>query len=171
MSEPKKKATLKQIYEAHERLNALLLDSDYDPVQQKEYDGYAEMLGGLEQEKIDNIAAFLRHLDDDAAFLKQEAARLAAKAEVLETRKANFLNYLLNTLNNFGKDEVNGRFSKISKRTSRAVRIILLGALPEKFVKKETIETPDKKAIKKALEEGKLVPGAELEHREYIRVR
>lgn len=59
---------------------------------------------------------------------------------------------------------------KISRRESEKVVVYNQNLLPEKFIRLETKESPDKKSIKESLNNGEEVPGAKIEVCSYVKI-
>ena len=123
-----------------------------------------EMLDKLQMErdqKIENIACWIKNLESDAEALKAQKQTFADRQKVAENKVASLKKYLSEYLagEKFSTEKV-----AISFRKSESVQINDIYAIAEfdsNYLKYEEPKA-DKTAIKKALKEGVVVPGAEL---------
>ena len=121
-------------------------------------------------DKVDATAAYLKGLDAEAAALKAEIARLRERADSAARKSERIKALLLPAVEALGGKVKGPRFS-VSTRNTKAVQIVDAAALPEAFVVTKTETAPDKIKIKKAIEAGEVVPGAELEIRTSVSIR
>lgn len=121
-------------------------------------------------EKVDATAAYLKGLDAEAAALKAEIARLRERADAAARKSERIKMMLLYAVEALGGKVKGPRFT-VSTRTAKAVQIVDAAALPAAFVVTKTETAPDKLKIKKAIEAGEVVPGAELETRTSVSIR
>ncbi|MEI9966198.1 MAG: siphovirus Gp157 family protein [Candidatus Moraniibacteriota bacterium] len=70
-----------------------------------------------------------------------------------------------------GIKKVETDIAKLSFRESKTVEIDNIALLPERFVVTKTSRTPDKKAIKEALENGEEVSGARIEEHQNLQIK
>lgn len=113
------------------------------------------------EEKVENIALWIKNLVAESTAIQAEMKNLRARSQAAQNKADRLKNYL--TLCLGGKKFSTPRVS-VSYRKSKAVNITDLLALPEKYQKVDI--AAEKLEIKKALEAGEDVPGAELEERE-----
>lgn len=110
--------------------------------------------------------------------IRDKEARIAEAQKMIEhckkviareERQISFLKKtLLKAVQLFGK--ITTPLFSLSKRKSITVEIVNLDILPKKYIQKQEIFTPDKKLIKEALAEGKIVLGAELKENESLQI-
>ena len=129
----------------------------------------------ITQEELERKAmgytAMIRKLETDMAYAQAEAERVAAyikrKSKQIELLKGNLLNALII----FGKEDkgiyrldVAGESGvlSLSTRKSESVQIVDKQALPNKYwrIPPAPAPQPDKTAIKQAIKQGEVVPGA-----------
>ena len=118
------------------------------------------------EEKIENTALYIKHLEALAASIKAEEDALAARRKARENRAERLRDYLLYAL---GGEKWESAKVSISYRGSSAV-VVNEEKLPEEYFKTTTkTETkPDKKLLKKALDAGETIPGAYIEQRKKV---
>lgn len=121
----------------------------------------SEQLDALKMEreqKIENIACWIKNLTSDAEALKAQKQAFADRQKVAENKAASLKKYLSNYLDGqkFSTDKV-----AISFRKTSAVNVIDMTQIPENYLKYAE-PTADKMAIKAAIKAGEVVPGAEI---------
>lgn len=139
---------------------AKLTDSDMDP------EMIADTLEAIEWElegKIENCLAVIKNELAYAESLKAESKKLSERAKSSELRADRIKEYIAASLETAGKKSLKAGVHQVTVRApSKSVEILDSGALPAEFVEYETNIKPDKLAIKKQLEAGIEVPGAQI---------
>jgi len=139
---------------------AALSNSDMEP------EMIADTLEGLDFEievKIENCLALIKNELADAEALKAEAAKLTERARMANNRVDRIKEYIAASLETAGKKSLKAGVHQVSIRApSKSVEIMDSGSLPPELVDYETLIKPDKLAIKKQLEAGIAVPGAQI---------
>lgn len=139
---------------------AKLMDEDFDP------EFIADTLSGIEgmlEDKIENCLAVIKNEIAYAESLKAESKKLAERAKSSELRAERIKEYVVASLETAGKKSLKAGVHQVTVRSpSKSVEITDSGALPSEFVEYETNIKPDKLAIKKQLEAGIEVPGAQI---------
>ena len=121
----------------------------------------AEQLDKLymeKEEKLENIALWIKDLKAEAEALKAEKMAFAERQKVAENKMESLKKYLAYALD--GKAFKSTRAS-VSFRKSQAVEITDIYKLDENYLRYKEPEA-DKTAIKEALKAGKTVAGATL---------
>lgn len=116
-----------------------------------------EQLQMERDDKIENIACWIKNLKADAAALKAEKEAFAKRQKAAE-RKVESLSKYLNAY--LAGARYKGKRASITYRKVTQVEIADEAAIPEEF-KRVKIE-PNKVDIKLAIRQGKEVPGASL---------
>lgn len=122
----------------------------------------AKYLDDLEMqfdEKVENIAKWIKNLDSDAKQLKEQKMIFAARQKAAENKRDSLKNYLDSVLQGYPWDRSSDKSVKISYRSSQKVEIT--GDVPRKYLLKQEPKI-DVAAIKEALKAGKRVKGADL---------
>lgn len=130
-----------------------------------------EELNVARDEKIENIAMWIKNLNAEAKAIRGEEKNLAERRRVAENKSESLKKYLDQTLNG---EKFSTAKVAISYRKSDAVEI----ADEETFIKTAdatylVAQDPkiDKKAIKEAIKGGATVKGAELVERNNIQIK
>lgn len=122
---------------------------------------YLEELQMAFDDKVDNICCLIKNMDAEVKAFKTEEANLKKRRMAKENASQRLKDYLKAILNGQKFESVR---SKISYRASKSTEVDMDLFMNNKdydlYVKTEI--TPDKTAIKKALEDGKELIGAEI---------
>ncbi len=121
----------------------------------------SEQLDALKMEreqKIENIACWIKNLTSDAEALKAQKQAFADRQKVAENKAASLKKYLSNYLDGqkFSTDKV-----AISFRKTSSVDVIDIAKIPEQYLKYAE-PTADKMAIKAAIKAGEVIAGAKI---------
>lgn len=127
----------------------------------------ADTMEGIELEladKLDGAYIHVRNLEGLAKTCDEEVKRLTDRKKSFENRAKSIKGYVLNCLLAAGLDKLKTTTNTFTARKGVASVIIdNEGLLPDDLVAVQTIVSPDKKAIKEAIENGVDVPGAHIE--------
>lgn len=117
-------------------------------------------------EKVENVALYIKNLLSDAEAYKREKESFLKKQQEAQRKADSLKEYLAFNLKGekFKSDRV-----QISYRKSESVNITDMAELPIEF--KVMDVTADKRSIKQAIKEGQTIPGAELVEKEGITIR
>ncbi len=121
----------------------------------------AEKLEALQverEQKIENVALWIKNLTAEAAAYKAEKMAFAERQKKAEEKAESLKKWLANAL---GGTNFKTTKAAVSFRKTQSVQVSDIWALGEEFVKYAD-PTPDKNAIKAALKAGQEVNGAEL---------
>lgn len=119
-------------------------------------------------DKIENVACFIKNLNADIKALKEEEQSLAERRKAKENKVEQLKKYLAGALNNTPFESTRAR---IGFRRSTAVEIVDEAIIPKKYLNKEVVVKVDKKAIGEALKQGVSVKGAELKENFNIQIK
>ena len=124
-------------------------------------------------EKLKNIAFYIKNLEADAEALKAEAAKLTARQKYAEKHAKWLREYLIQNLTEEDEKKFTSEDAIISFsiRETPAVNIFDIDKLPKKYLVKTVEIKPDKKAIGEMLKADKKVAGAELVKNKSIQFR
>ena len=120
-------------------------------------------------EKIEATALYLRELDAEAKAAKDEADRMIARVKSMQKRSDYLKAMLLDALHATGK--VKTARVTVSIRTSKAIEVADGVTLPDVFVTVRTTTTPNKTALKEAIEAGADIEGVRLVERESVQIK
>jgi len=158
---------LYEITQQQQELNNLLEES------------YGELTPELEQAlelNLDNFSAkaegyvkAIKNYKAESDAIAEEIKRLQEKKKVCENAVNRMKTALSTSMDIFGMNKVQAGLFKISLTTSKAVNIIDENAIPENYkrVKYEVSKTD----IKKAIESGETIEGAEIVENKSITIR
>lgn len=118
-------------------------------------------------EKVENIALWVKNLNAEAEVIKKEKDSLAARQKVCENKALGLKNYLSSFLN--GQKFETPRVS-ISYRKSESVEVTDVSALDPEFYKVVQPEA-DKTKIKNAIKNGATLAGAFLVEKQNIQIK
>lgn len=134
-----------------------LVDTDTGEI--KSLAEYMEELKATKQEKIDNLAKYVKNTTAFIADLKQAKNELDERIKAKQARLDNAMEYLKEVTEGKKYEAVD---YVISYRKSVRVEIADTAVVPTKYLTVKTTTEPNKKALKKALEEGLEVDGIKL---------
>lgn len=159
-----------KLYEIAPALRFALDDIEVDPETGEILN--ADALHAVEVEAADKIEAtalYLRELDAEAKAAKDEADRMIARVKSMQKRSDYLKAMLIDALHATGKVKT-ARVS-VSIRTSKAIEVADGVTLPDAFVTVRTTTTPNKTALKEAIEAGADIEGVRLVERESVQIR
>ena len=117
--------------------------------------------------KIENICLFIKNLRAEAAALKAEKEAFAAREKASENKAESLPRYLKGYLNG---EPFKSTRATVSWRKTKSVKIEDLGMISATYLTWPD-PVPNKMKIRKVLEAGRLVPGAELVENQSMTVR
>ncbi len=119
------------------------------------------------EEKIENVACWIKNLTAEAEAIKAEKERLAERQKKAEEKAESLKKWLAFALE--GEKFTTARVA-ISYRKSVSVQVDE-SLLDKKYMKEKVTYTPDKTALKKALQAGENIEGAYLEEKQNIQIK
>lgn len=111
------------------------------------------------EEKVENIACYIKNVASDIASFKAEEESLAKRRKTAEKR-AEYLKRLL--LDNMGGQKFSSAKCAVSFRRTEAVQVDDVDLIPEEMMRVKVSAEPNKTAIKAALKNGAEVGGCKL---------
>lgn len=134
-------------------------------------------LDNLMQAKVDTIANGLEALckirarkESEITALKAEATRMKEKAEREEKALVRLEQYMTDMLKRSGEKKLTAGTFTVGTRESTSVWLSTDFNVPE-YMRTTTTTAPDKMAIKEALKNGVIIPGASLTVKENLAVK
>ena len=122
------------------------------------------------EEKIEGYCQVIKELQGDLDKYKAEADRISARMTTIKNGIDRMKNSLLSFLKASGQDKVKAGTFAVSIGTSKATNILDETLIPAEY-KTPQPDKIDKTAIKKAIESGIAVNGAEIIINEGVRIR
>jgi len=158
------------IYDIDKRIEEILLQTDENGELPEEALGELDQLSEDREVKIENAACMVLDLLADAKKIKEQENALAERRKALEKRAERIKMYVEYATNGnaFASPRVTVRFTK-----SMAVDIdddIFWQAPAEMFIRHKAPEA-DKAAIKAALKDGAIIPGARLIYKDNMTIK
>ena len=123
------------------------------------------------EQKLENIACYIKNLEAEAKAIKEEEANLNKRREADEKKVGYLKKLLTDSIIGAGDDKFKTVKCNVWFKPSDAVVIPDKDLLDPAYMKKKETYDPDKERIKEALEAGQEVRGAFLEHRNNIQVK
>lgn len=122
------------------------------------------------EEKVEGYCQVIKELQGDLDKFKAESDRLAARMTTIKNNVERMKNSLLAFLQASGQDKVKAGTFTVSIGTSKQTNILDENLIPTEF-KTPQPDKIDKMAIKRAIESGLDVAGAEVIINEGVRIR
>lgn len=120
------------------------------------------------EEKVENIACYIKNLTSDIAAFKAEEEQLAKRRKSNE-RKVEYLKRLL--LDNMDGQKFSTTRCAVSFKRSVAVQVDDIDHIPAELLRVKTTVEPNKTAIKDALREGREISGCKLIENTNIQIK
>lgn len=146
------------LYKIADSLKAIEEMAEDDP-------GLLEYLDAVQmqlQEKVGNIIHFTRSLDLTEQAIGSEIDRLTKMKKSTQKKREWLEEYISRSMQNHDIERIDTDIARVSFRKSKSVLVDDPTKLPKEFIVTKTTESPDKLAIKAALEAGEEVAGARL---------
>lgn len=121
-----------------------------------------ENLKEQRQTKLENIALYIKNLASDAQAIKEEEITLAERRKRLERKCERLKGILVRSMMENNEKELSSARYSAKIRDSKATEIFDMNSLPNEYLKMKIEYSPDKTAIKKAIESGTEVAGARI---------
>lgn len=115
------------------------------------------------EEKLENVALYIKNLLSDAEQIKIEEENLKARKNAKKKKAEKLKSYLSKSMELFGDTKFETPKVSLSFRKSTSIEVAPNADLPKEFIKVKTEESPDKSALKNAiLKQGMTFDGVEL---------
>ena len=154
------------LYEIDSRIEAIL-DNIYDSADENGEVGDLDLseLQELQEEreiKLENIALYIKNLAVQASAIKDEENTLADRRKRLERKCERMKGILIDAMKKDGNKKMFSARYEAVLRESKKTEIIDENLIPEEYMNVKVTKTPDKTAIKKAIEAGTEIAGAQI---------
>ena len=156
------------LYELTTQANALYEMLQAEEIDEQTFKDTLEAIGT--NEKVEAYCQVIKELQGDFDKYKAEADRLAARMKTAKNGIDRMKESLLTFLQVSGQDKVKAGTFTVSIGTSKATNILDEALIPSEY-KTPQPDKIDKTAIKKAIESGLEVAGAEVIINEGVRIR
>ena len=118
------------------------------------------------ENKLESVALWIKNLEANAKAIKAERDSLKVREEQAERKALALREWLSGALNG---QKMETPKVKVSYRKSTAVEVD--DRLPKKWCSKKIVYTPDKVAIRTAIQNGKKITGAKIVERQNIQIK
>jgi hypothetical protein len=165
---------LPALYEIANQFQELAALADFDDLPAEVIKDTLEALEGTLQLKTTNIIKFVLGLEADAAAMDSAAEAMKQRANRRRKRAESIKAYVLFNLQAASISKVDcPEFTVSVQNNPKGVEVTNVELIPSKFMKQPEPPppTPDKSAIKAAIEAGEQVPGAWLYQGQHLRIR
>lgn len=154
------------LYEIDTRIREIL-DSIYDAADEDGEVGEIDLtelkeLQAARETKLENIALYAKNLAVEASAIKDEENILAERRKRLERKCERMKGILMYAMQEDGNKKISSPRFEAVLRYSKKTEIIDESLIPEEYMTTKITKTPDKTAIKKAIEAGTEVAGAKV---------
>ena len=152
------------LYEIDTRIKGII-DSIYDAADENGEVGDIDLtelqeLQEAREVKLENIALYAKNLDAEASAIKDEEKILAERRKRLEAKSERLKGILINAMKEDGNKKMFSPRYEAVLRDSKKTEILDIDKIPEDYIVIKTEKSPDKKAIKEAIEAGQAIEGA-----------
>ena len=135
---------------------------------------WLDVMGTLEimlKEKNVNIVRYILGLNKKTDIISDEIKRLQTLKKQAENRAEKMVKYVSDIMLRLNYSKIETDFGTFSFRKSESVDIENPTIIPKEFTTTKIEISPDKTAIKKAIKEGKIVPGAVLLQKQNLQIK
>jgi transcriptional regulator of heat shock response len=158
-----------KLYEISQNYSQLL-----DMVDVLDEETFRDTLQAIEEaleDKVENMAKFIRCLEADAKAIKEEEQRLADRRKALENRVSSVNEYLQNQMEVAGLDKVKRPTVTVSiQNNPPSVEIADESLIPSDYMIPQPSKI-DKKSILSALKEGLVIEGCSMKQGRSVRIK
>lgn len=127
-----------------------------------------DKLNIAKNEKIENIALYVKNIKAEADAIKVEIDVLKKRAYVRMKKAEKLIKYLDNIL---GGEKFETARVALSYRSSNSVQIDDDSRIPDQYIKIKTERVPDKVALAKALKTGEAITGCSLVEKQNLQIK
>jgi hypothetical protein len=123
------------------------------------------------QKKIDNTVCYIKNVEALNEAIDKEIKSLLERKRINNNKVDSLKKYIGTSLRARGYDKYETAKNKLSFRRSTSVVVYDLDKLPDDYIKPKVELVPQKDLIKKAFQNGEIIPGAYLEEKENLQVK
>lgn len=149
----------------------------FENVQVDEETGEVLGLGNLDEvlpkfeDKAESTACYIMNLEAMAEAIREQEKVQSKRRQALENRAKRLRDYLSSCMTELGRDNLETPRVAIGFRKSTSVQIDHPELIPSDYMVEKVTAAPDKTAIKKAIQEGAVVPGASLLESQNLQIK
>lgn len=123
------------------------------------------------QEKALSYCQYITNLNQDTENIDKEIKRLQALKKPKQTLIDRLELNLSDAMKLIGKDKIDLVTFKLSFRKSSSISISDNAEIPEIYLRAEIVKTPDKKALKEAIEAGEEIKGVCIQNNQTLKIK
>lgn len=149
--------------------NGFLVDEETGEITFKE-----DALNDLDLEfnqKVDNIACYIKDIESLNQAIKDEKKALDERLKMNDRKVENLKKYVSSSLKMRDMNKLETARNKITFRKSKSVNVINESLLADEYFTEKITKTVNKTAIKKAIESGLTVDGAEIKENRNVVIK
>lgn len=150
------------------------IDMETGEIKSDKYEEAITAMGIISKEiatKTTNVVKFAKEVESRIPVIKNEIARLQKLKKSYETIQNNLMFIADNYMKQNNLDELRTDVGVFKYSNSTTCEIIDVAKIPTKYCKIETIYTPDKRAITKAIKSNEKIEGAELKEKKTLKLK
>ena len=151
--------------------NLACVDVETGEIDETKASAYLEALQLEREEKVENIALYIKSLDSEAAAIKAEENNLQARRQAKERKAERLREYLKTSMLALNESKFETARVALSFRASKSVIVADIEKLDKAYIKEKVEYSADKTAIKKAIESGATVDGAYIEEKQNLNIK
>ena len=157
-----------KLYEINQEIDEILssIDEETGEITEEQFEQLTNLQFARE-EKIENTALYIKNLKAEKEIIKKEKDRLADKERATENKIKSVTNYLKDMLRG---EKYKSPLNSIYYGRSASVNITDFESIPGDYLIEQEPKV-DKTAIRKAIQAGENISGAELKENQYIVIR
>ena len=167
------------LYEIDEQIRILLdqgfnnecIDVETGEIMEEKAQELLHSLQRQKEDKIENIALYVKNLIAEAEAIKQEEQKLSERRKAKEKKTEWMKQYLTTALLSTDKEKFESARVSIGFRKTEKVIIEGEELLEDRYVTIETKRIPNKKTIKEAIKTGTEVKGAYVQENKNIQIK
>lgn len=122
-------------------------------------------------QKVDNIACYIKDIESLNQAIKDEKKALDERLKVNDRKVENLKKYVSSSLKMRDMNKLETARNKITFRKSKSVNVINESLLADEYFTEKITKTVNKTAIKKAIESGLTVDGAEIKENRNVVIK
>jgi hypothetical protein len=151
-----------QLYKLTEEYAQAMVAMEEDGVDDQTIADTLEGLQGAIEDKAKAVAAYLQNIKAESVAMKEAEARIAARRKAIDNKVSRMQDYLRDEMTKANLSKLTTpEFSVTVGKPGKTVDIIDVELIDDEYLTTKVTIMADKKAIKKALDAGQEVKGAQ----------
>lgn len=163
------------LYELNNQLisavNSAFESTDEDGCVEADFFKQLEALKVARDEKLENLALYIKSLEATAGAIKAEEEKLKERRETIQRKATSIKNYIASSMQYAGENKFESARCKLSFRTSKSVEVYDEALIPREFFTETVTYKLSKSAIKEAIAGGAEVAGAAVVENKNLQIK